>query len=76
MLVAGIDARVPVVLDTLHETAGAVADANDGDPDFRHVRFPCPSLPTLQPNEKTSKMVAVITKGLVVVKGVSPGTWS
>jgi hypothetical protein len=71
MIVTGYDARVPVVLDALHEAAGAIADADDADPDLGHDRFPYPSLPTLQPNEKASKMVAVITRGVMVVKGPS-----
>ena len=44
MLDPGVGARVPIVLDALDEAARAVANADDPDPDFRHSRFPYPSL--------------------------------
>ena len=56
MLDRRVGLAVSIVLDALNETARAVANADDADPDFRHSRFPYPSLRMLQLNEKARKM--------------------
>jgi hypothetical protein len=46
---------VSIVFDALNETARAVANADDADPDFRHSRFPLPLARMLQLGEKARK---------------------